>query len=83
VPDADAWSGALNLRAMLLARRAQFPAARRLLAEAEALITPASSAVTRADVLIAKAEVDRLAGAPDHAAASLRAALRSGAPRRC
>src|SRR5215831_11299180 len=76
VPDADAWSGALNLQAMLLARRGQFPAARRLLAEAEALITPASSAVTRAEVLIAKAEVDRLAGAPDHAAASLRAALR-------
>jgi predicted ATPase/DNA-binding SARP family transcriptional activator len=76
VPDADAWSGALNLRAMLLARRGQFPAARRLLAEAEALITPASSALTRAEVLKAKAEVDRLAGAPDQAAASLRAALR-------
>jgi tetratricopeptide (TPR) repeat protein len=76
VPDADAWSGALNLRAMLLARRGRFPAARRLLAEAEALITPASSASTRAEVLIAKAEVDRLAGALDHAAASLRAALR-------
>ena len=76
VPDADAWSGALNLRAMLLARRGQFPAARRLLAEAEALITPASSALTRAEVLRAKAEVDRLAEAPDQAAASLRAALR-------
>jgi tetratricopeptide (TPR) repeat protein len=76
VPDAAAWSGALNLRAMLLARRGQFPAARRLLAEAEALITPASSALTRAEVLRAKAEVDRLAEAPDQAAASLRAALR-------
>jgi len=76
VPDADAWSGALNLRAMLVARRGQFPVARRLLAEAEALITPASSASTRAEVLIAKAEVDRLAGALDHTAASLRAALR-------
>jgi tetratricopeptide (TPR) repeat protein len=76
VPDADAWSGALNLRAMLLARRGQFPAARRLLAEAEALITPASSALTQAEVLIAEAEVDRLAGAPDQAVASLRAALR-------
>jgi predicted ATPase/DNA-binding SARP family transcriptional activator len=75
VPDADAWSGALNLRAMLLARRGQSPAARRLLAEAEALITPASSALTRAEVLIAKAEVDRLAGALDHAAPSLHAAL--------
>jgi predicted ATPase/DNA-binding SARP family transcriptional activator len=76
VPDADAWSGALNLRAKLLARRGQFPAARRLLAEAEALITPASSALTRAEVLIAKAEVDRLAGAPEQVAASLHAALR-------
>jgi tetratricopeptide (TPR) repeat protein len=76
VPDADAWSGALNLRAMLLARRGQLPAARRLLAEAEALITPTSSALTQAEVLIAEAEVDRLAGAPDQAAASLRAALR-------
>ena len=76
MPDADTWSGALNLRAMLLARRGQFPADRRLLAEAEGRITPASSALTRAGVLIAKAEVDRLAGAPDHAAASLRAALR-------
>jgi predicted ATPase/DNA-binding SARP family transcriptional activator len=76
VPDADAWSGALNLRAMLLARRGQFPAARRLVADAEALLTPASSALTRAEVLIAKAEVDRLAGAPDQAAASLHAALR-------
>src|SRR5262245_13514967 len=76
VPDADAWSGALNLRAMLLARRGRFPAARRLLAEAEALITPASSPLTRAEVLMAKAEVDWLAGAPDQAAASLHAALR-------
>jgi hypothetical protein len=76
VPDADVWSRTLNLRAMLLARRSQFPAARRLVGEAEALITPASSAVTRAEVLAAKAEVDRLAGAPDQAAASLRAALR-------
>jgi len=76
VPDADAWSGALNLRAKLLARRGQFPAAGRLLAEAEALITPASSALSKAEVLMAKAEVDRLAGAPGPAAASLHAALR-------
>jgi tetratricopeptide (TPR) repeat protein len=76
VPDADAWSGALNLRAMLLARRGQFGAARKLLAEAEALITPAASALTRAEVLEAKAEVERLAEAPDQAAASLHAALR-------
>jgi predicted ATPase/DNA-binding SARP family transcriptional activator len=82
VPDADAWSGALNLRAMLLARRGQFAAARRLLAEAKARITPASSPLTQAEVLIAEAEVDRLAGAPDRAAASLHAALRSYEDRR-
>jgi len=76
VPDADAWSGALNLRAMLLARRGQFPAARRQVAEAEALLTPASSAATRAGVLVARAEVNRLGGAPEEAAASLRTALR-------
>jgi tetratricopeptide (TPR) repeat protein len=76
VPDADAWSGALNLRAMLLAQHGQFPAARHVLAEAEALITVASSASTRAKILIAKAEVDRLAGARDQAADGLRAALR-------
>jgi predicted ATPase/DNA-binding SARP family transcriptional activator len=76
VPDAAGWSGALNVRAMLLARRGQFAAARRLVAEAEALITPASSALTRARLLAAKAEVNRLAGARDQAAASLRAALR-------
>jgi predicted ATPase/DNA-binding SARP family transcriptional activator len=76
VPDADAWSGALNLRAILLARRGHVSAARRLLAEAETLIIPTSSALTRAEVLMAKAEVDQLTGAADQAAASLRAALR-------
>jgi tetratricopeptide (TPR) repeat protein len=76
VPDADAWSGAQNLRAMLLAQRGHFTAARGLLAQAEALITAASSASTRADVLLAKAEVNRLAGAPNLAAANQREALR-------
>jgi transcriptional regulator with XRE-family HTH domain len=41
----------------------------------EAEISSASW-ITRAKVLIAKAEVSRLTGAPDHAAATLRAALR-------
>jgi len=68
--------GPLNARAKLLARHGQFAAARRLVAEAEALITPASSALVRAGLLVVKAEVDRLAGAPDQAAAGLRAALR-------
>jgi tetratricopeptide (TPR) repeat protein len=75
VADAEAWSGGLNLRAMLLARCGQFPAARDLLAEAEARISPATSALTRAELLRAKAEVDLLAGAPDRATASLHAAL--------
>jgi predicted ATPase/DNA-binding SARP family transcriptional activator len=77
VPDAGIWATSmLSLRAKILARNGQFPAARRLVAEAEALITPASSAVVQTEVLQAKAEVDRLAGAQDQAAASLRAALR-------
>jgi tetratricopeptide (TPR) repeat protein len=76
VPDVDIGTGPLSLRAKLLARRGQFPAARRLMAEAEALITPATSVLIRAEVLVAKAEVNRLAGAPDQAAASLRNALR-------
>ncbi len=63
-------------RAKLLARRGQFPAARRLAAQAEALISPTSWAVLQAETLMAKAEVNRLAGSRDQAEASLRAALR-------
>ncbi|MGZ4556374.1 MAG: hypothetical protein ACXVXZ_11640 [Mycobacteriaceae bacterium] len=63
-------------RAKLLARRGQFPAARRLANEAAAVVSPTSWAVLKAQVLVAKAEVNRFAGAPDQAAASLRAALR-------
>jgi tetratricopeptide (TPR) repeat protein len=48
-------------KAKLLARRGRFAAARQLVGQAEALKT--------------RAEVERLAGAPDQAAASLRAAL--------
>jgi len=76
VPDAGIWATSImSLRAKMLARSGQLDAARKLVAEAEALMTPASSAVVRAEVLQAKAEVDRLAGTPDLAAASLRAAL--------
>ena len=52
VPDADAWSGALNLRAMLLARRGQLPAARRMLrilfmsAPQKTKSTPAANTLT-------------------------------------
>ncbi len=62
--------------AKLHARRGEFATARRLADEAEALLSPTSWAVLQAEALTAKAEVNRLAGAPDQAAASLRAALR-------
>src|SRR5262249_20446493 len=76
VPDAGKWkTSLLRLRAKMLARRGQFPAAMELLAEAEALVTSVSSAVVQTEVLEAKAEVSRLAGALDQAAASLGAAL--------
>jgi predicted ATPase len=61
--------------AKLLARRGQFAAARRLVRQAEALLSPTSAPMKRADVMEAKAEVERLAGAPEQSAASLRAAL--------
>ena len=56
--------------------RGQFPAARRLVDEAETLVSPTSRAALQAGILMAQAEVDRLAGAPEQAKASLRAALR-------
>jgi predicted ATPase/class 3 adenylate cyclase len=62
-------------RAQVLAQRGQFAAARQLADEAQALISPTPWKAEQARVLVAKAEVDRLAGAPDQAAASLRAAL--------
>jgi hypothetical protein len=63
-------------RAKLLARRGQFPAARQLADQAAALVSPTAAPVLQAQMLMAKAEVDRLAGAPGQAKASLRAALR-------
>ena len=74
--DIDAQARWRATRAKLLARRGQFPAARRLAAQAEALISPTSWAVLQAETLMAKAEVNRLAGSRDQAEASLRAALR-------
>jgi tetratricopeptide (TPR) repeat protein len=61
--------------AKLLARRGQFAAARQLAGQAEALLSPDSPPMARTDVLEARAEVERLAGAPELAAASLRDAL--------
>ena len=62
-------------QAKLLARRGQFAAARQLIARAEALPSWTTGPIAQTDVLKTRAEVERLAGAPDQAAASLRAAL--------
>ena len=61
--------------AKLLARRSQFGAARQLVGQAAALLSPTSTPMQQAEILLARAEVERLAGAPGQAAASLRAAL--------
>jgi tetratricopeptide (TPR) repeat protein len=74
--DIDAHARWRIARAKVLARRGEFPAARTLLDEATALLSPTAWAVLQAETLQAKAEVDRLAGAPERAEASLRAALR-------
>jgi hypothetical protein len=62
-------------QAKLLARRGQFTAARQQAGQAEALLSSASTPIERADVLEAKAEIERLAGSPSRAAASLHAAI--------
>jgi class 3 adenylate cyclase len=72
--DAQAWWRVV--RAKVLARRGQSPAAQTLLDEAETLVSPTSWATLQAETLMARAEVDRLAGAPEQAETSLRAALR-------
>jgi tetratricopeptide (TPR) repeat protein len=64
-----------STRAKVLARRGQFRAAEQLIAQADGVISPTSWAMNQAAVLMAKAEVSWLAGAPDQAVASLRAAL--------
>jgi tetratricopeptide (TPR) repeat protein len=74
--DIDAQARWRAPRAKVLARAGQFPAARALLDEAAALVSPTSWAVLQAEILMARAEVDRLAGTPEQAAASQRAALR-------
>jgi class 3 adenylate cyclase/tetratricopeptide (TPR) repeat protein len=74
--DIDAQARWRAVRAKVLARAAQFPAARALLDEAAAMVSPTSWAALQAETLLARAEVDRLAGAPEQAEASLRAALR-------
>ena len=62
--------------AKLLARRGQFAAARQLIGQAEALPSWTTGPIGQTDVLTTRAEVERLAAAPDQAAAGLRAALR-------
>jgi predicted ATPase/DNA-binding XRE family transcriptional regulator len=68
-------AGWQTVRAKLLARRGQFPEARRLADEAVALLGPTSWPVQKAEALVGKAEVSRLAGDPDDAEHCLRAAL--------
>ena len=74
--DIDAQARWRAARAKVLARSGQVPAARVLLDQAEALVSPTCWATLQAEILLARAEVDRLAGAPAQAEASLRAALR-------
>jgi tetratricopeptide (TPR) repeat protein len=74
--DIDAQARWRAARAKVLARSGQFPAAQTLLDEAAALASPTSWAVLQAEMLMARAEVNRLAGEPEQAKASLRAALR-------
>jgi class 3 adenylate cyclase/tetratricopeptide (TPR) repeat protein len=74
--DVDAQARWRAARAKVLARSGQFPAAQTLLDEAAALVLPTSWAALQGGILMARAEVDRLAGSPERAAASLRAALR-------
>jgi ATP/maltotriose-dependent transcriptional regulator MalT len=74
--DIDAQARWRAVRAKVLARARQFPGAHTLLDQAEALVSPTRWAALQAQILMARAEVDWLAGAPEQAAASLRAALR-------
>ena len=74
-PSPDKIGATWLTEAKLLARRGQFAAARQLLGQAVAPMAPASSPLAQAEVLESRAEVERLAGAPGQAAASLRAAL--------
>jgi predicted ATPase/DNA-binding SARP family transcriptional activator len=67
-------AGALT-KAKLLARRGQFAAARQLADEETARLSPTASPLDQATVHEARAEIERLAGAPGQATASLRAAL--------
>jgi tetratricopeptide (TPR) repeat protein len=70
-----AHGGSRLIEAKLLARRGQFAAARRLVGQAEAPRSWMTGPIAQTDALTARAEVERLAGAPGQAAASLRAAL--------
>jgi class 3 adenylate cyclase/predicted ATPase len=74
--DIDAQARWRAARAKVLARVSQFPTAQILLDEAQVLVSPTCWAPLQAGILMARAEVDRLAGAPERAEASLRAALR-------
>jgi class 3 adenylate cyclase/tetratricopeptide (TPR) repeat protein len=74
--DIDAQARWRSVRAKVLARRGQVPAAQVLLDEAAALVSPTSWAALQAETLLARAEVARLAGDSGQAETSLHAALR-------
>ena len=67
-------TGTRLIEAKLLARRGRFAAARQLIGEAEALPSWTTGPTGQTDALKVRAEVERLAGAPGRAAASLHAA---------
>jgi tetratricopeptide (TPR) repeat protein len=75
-PDRDSQTRWRAVRAKVLARRGQFPAARQLADESLAIAAPSSSTLLHAYALETQAEVSSLAGAPEEAAGHLRAALR-------
>jgi predicted ATPase/DNA-binding SARP family transcriptional activator len=75
-PDRDVQTRWRAVRAKVLARRGQFPAARQLADQSLAIAGSSSSTTLQAYALEAQAEVSRLVGAPEEAAGHLRAALR-------
>ena len=74
-PPSPRHGSAWLIEAKLLARRGQFAAARQLIGRAEAIPSWTTGPIGQTDAQQARAEVERLAGAPDQAAACLRAAL--------
>jgi hypothetical protein len=75
VPDVSLQPACWAMQAQLIARHAQFSAARGLICDAEAHLPPVISPWDHAWLLKARAEVNRITGAPEAAAADLQKAL--------